>query len=438
MTSNIAVSAENVSKRYRIGEFDKSEDNLLKAMVQTLKKPIANYKKYRSFYEFDEVKKDGVEPANVLWALRDVGFEVPQGQVMGIVGSNGAGKSTLLKVLTGITPPTTGRIKIRGRVSSLLEVGTGFHPELTGRENVFLNGTMLGMRKAEVAKKFDEIVDFSGVEKFLDTPVKRYSSGMRVRLAFAVAAHLEPEVLIIDEVLAVGDASFQRKCLNKMEHSGKEGRTVLFVSHNLPAVTQLCTRAILLQQGKVVLDDTASEVVAAYLRDTDREVSFLNWSGEDAPGDEVVRLRSVRVKTDQGESSDSLDLRYPIGLEMQYEVQESGYHFLPHFIVVNDQGLTVFTTLETDPEWESKARTPGFYTTTAWVPGNLMSAGKYFLAPVMASLDPFKNHFYEPEAISFHIDESFEPGGARGIYTGKMDGVFRPKLDWETQYSNKL
>jgi lipopolysaccharide transport system ATP-binding protein len=217
MDKDLAIRVEHLSKRFRIGEQDEAADNFATAIVRTVKSPFSNYKKYRSIYQFDETEDtlDGNGSDNLIWALRDVSFDVPRGQVMGIVGTNGAGKSTLLKVLSQITPPTHGKVTIRGRVSSLLEVGTGFHHELTGRENVYLNGTIMGMRKKEIDQKFDEIVEFSGVEKFLDTPVKRYSSGMRVRLAFAVAAHLEPEVLIIDEVLAVGDAAFQRKCLDK-------------------------------------------------------------------------------------------------------------------------------------------------------------------------------------------------------------------------------
>ena len=237
--SNLAVKAEGLSKIYRLGVKVKARESLAGAMFGFLRSPMKNYRKYRSLYRFDDVlnQEGGSTPDNIIWALRDVSFEVRRGEVLGIIGRNGAGKSTLLKILTRIMPPTRGRAEIRGRVSSLLEVGTGFHRELTGRENVYLNGTILGMTKAEVDRKFDEIVAFSGVERFLDTPVKRYSSGMSVRLAFAVAAHLEPEILIVDEVLAVGDAEFQKKCINKMQDVSRHGRTVLFVSHNMPAVS---------------------------------------------------------------------------------------------------------------------------------------------------------------------------------------------------------
>ncbi len=287
---------------------------------------------------------------SVLWVTR------PQGQVMGIVGTNGAGKSTLLKILSNITPPSTGRITIRGRVNSLLEVGTGFHQELTGRENVYLNGTIMGMRKSEIDQKFDEIVEFSGVEQFLDTPVKRYSSGMRVRLAFAVASNLEPEVLIIDEVLAVGDAEFQRKCLNKMEDVSQQGRTVLFVSHNMPAVTRLCERAILLQGGRLIMDDTATSVVSHYLSDGQGLRAERVWEEGKGPGDAAVRLISMRVKDSSGKPIRDQDIRQAVGLEMVYEVFEGGRKLLPHFIVWNEGGVRLFTVMETDPAWAGESK----------------------------------------------------------------------------------
>lgn len=245
--SNIAISVENISKLYSIGDTSSG----------SLREAIAGF-----------FSGHGLEKTEDFWALKDVSFEIKQGDAIGIIGKNGAGKSTLLKVLSRITEPTTGRIEIDGRVSSLLEVGTGFHPELTGRENIFLNGTVLGMSRNEVRSKFDEIIEFSGIEKFLDTPVKRYSSGMKVRLAFAVAAHLEPEILIIDEVLAVGDFEFQKKCLGKMESVTGEGRTVLFVSHNMGAVKQLCSRGILLEHGRVIAEDKINRIVDLYQDNT--------------------------------------------------------------------------------------------------------------------------------------------------------------------------
>ena len=260
--NDIAIKVENLSKRYRIGLKEGQPETLVAAMTGWLRSPLANYRQLRRLSQFGE---DGHDTDDIIWALKDVSFEVKQGEVVGIIGRNGAGKSTLLKILSRITEPTSGRAVINGRVSSLLEVGTGFHPDLTGRENVYLNGTVLGMSKAEVERKFDEIVDFSGVEKFLDTPAKRYSSGMLVRLAFSVAAHLEPEILLVDEVLAVGDAEFQKKCLGKMDEVAKGGRTVLFVSHQMNAVQSLCTHTMILEDGSLDYEGETNDAVRSYL-----------------------------------------------------------------------------------------------------------------------------------------------------------------------------
>lgn len=266
-TNNSVIKVENISKVYRIGVKEKTHDTFSSAAFDFLKSPLKNFKTYRSYYKFDDVDLSGDGQENhddIIWALRGTSFDVLEGQVVGLIGGNGAGKSTLLKILARITDPTGGKAEIRGRVSSLLEVGTGFHPELTGRENTFLNGTILGMSKKEVEKKFDEIVDFSGIEKFIDTPVKRYSSGMKVRLAFAVAAFMEPEILLVDEVLAVGDASFQNKCIGKMSEVSKQGRTIIFVSHNMPAILNLCERVILLESGKVKIDTDPTTGIKKY------------------------------------------------------------------------------------------------------------------------------------------------------------------------------
>lgn len=259
--SDIAISVQNVSKAYRIGQKEEIPDTLVDAAVSTMKMPLRNF---RRLSRLDTFRENG-ESDDIMWALKDVSFDVKQGEVVGVIGRNGAGKSTLLKILSRITEPTSGRAVIHGRVSSLLEVGTGFHPELTGRENIYMNGTILGMKKREIDAKFDEIVDFSGVEKFLDTPVKRYSSGMKVRLAFSVAAHLEPEILIIDEVLAVGDAEFQKKCIGKMESVARRGRTVLFVSHNMAAVESLCSMGIVLQDGSVRMCGDVRTAIDGYV-----------------------------------------------------------------------------------------------------------------------------------------------------------------------------
>jgi lipopolysaccharide transport system ATP-binding protein len=294
--SDIAVRVENVSKRYRIGMKNEMHDSFVGAMVDFVKRPLTNLKRLRKLSSFDQHSDDCDD---IIWALRNVSFEVKRGEVVGIIGSNGSGKSTLLKILAGITHPTKGRAIVNGRVGSLLEVGTGFHPELTGRENIYLSGTILGMRKAEIDKKFEEIITFSGVEQFLDTPIKRYSSGMRVRLAFAVAAHLEPEILLIDEVLAVGDAAFQKKCLGKMGDVAKEGRTVLFVSHNMAAVQQLCSSAMLLQKGKVVYNGAVGQSIDLYLEvGAERSGSILTHV---AYNNAAIKLKSTTVNSSQSD-----------------------------------------------------------------------------------------------------------------------------------------
>ncbi len=432
MREETAISVQGVSKQFRIGEFEEDAENIVSSLIRTIKRPLTNYRKYRSLYRFDD--KSGAESSDILWALRDVSFDVPRGQVMGIVGMNGAGKSTLLKILASITPPSRGRVEIKGRVSSLLEVGTGFHPELTGRENVFLNGTMMGMTRQEVGRKFDEIVDFSGVDKFLDTPVKRYSSGMRVRLAFAVAAHLEPEVLIVDEVLAVGDAAFQRKCLDKMEDAGQDGRTVLFVSHNLPAVTRLCSRAILLKEGQIIMDGTANDVVAHYLA-VERDLSgSKTWTEEDGPGDGIAQLRAMRIKNTAGETIETCEIREPLGLEMEFDVFDPGRVMMVSFTVFDEQGTQVFITVETDEKWLGKPRENGRYVATAWVPGNLLGEGTFNIGAHLSTMNPLEMHYNAHQQVAVQIIDNLGPGSARGIYIGSFPGPVRPKLDWETQF----
>ena len=260
--SDIAIKVENLSKRYRIGLKEETKDTFVGAMGSILKSPLSNLKRLKKLTQFSN---DNQDHDDIIWALKDVSFEVKRGEVIGIIGANGAGKSTLLKILAQKTHPPAGRVKLNGRVASLLEVGTGFHPELTGRENIYLNGTILGMTKKEIDRKLDEIIDFSGVEKFIDTPVKRYSSGMRVRLAFSVAAHLDPEILLIDEVLAVGDLEFQKKCLGKINEVSKRGRTVIFVSHNLAAIKNLCPKVIFLDRGKIIKFSNVNVAIRDYL-----------------------------------------------------------------------------------------------------------------------------------------------------------------------------
>jgi lipopolysaccharide transport system ATP-binding protein len=373
-------------------------------------------------------------PEQTIWALRDVSFEVGDGEVVGVIGRNGAGKSTLLKILSRITVPTEGTAEIRGRVGSLLEVGTGFHLELTGRDNIYLNGAILGMRRAEIARKFDEIVAFSGVEQFIDTPVKNYSSGMYLRLAFSVAAHLDPEILLVDEVLAVGDAAFQRKCLDKMQDVGRRGRTVLFVSHNMPAIARLCERTILLDAGGVKMDGPSHRVVAAYLSSDIGTTAAREWrDASTAPGNQTARLRAVRVHAADGTVTDAIDIRRPVGIEMEFDVCEPGWTFAPNFDFYNEEGLLLFGAIETDPEWRNRVREPGRYAVTAWVPGNLLSEGTIIVDAELLTTHPAAQHFLEHQVVAFHVVDTMEGDGARGDWGGSMPGVIRPLLRWSTR-----
>src|SRR6266576_1128883 len=313
--SVIAIRGEKLGKRYRIGERQRYLA-LRDILTQTAKAPLRLFRA--------GAPKSSSNGAGHIWALKDASFEVREGEVVGIIGRNGAGKSTLLKILARVTKPTEGFAKIHGRLGSLLEVGTGFHSELTGRENVYLSGAILGMKKREIVHKFDEIVAFAEIEKFIDTPLKHYSTGMQMRLAFAVAAHLEPEVLLVDEVLAVGDAQFQKKCLGKMSEVSREGRTILFVSHNAAAVARLCSRCILLQSGTVLKDGPVHEVMNAYLRSGLAVSAVRDWNPIDAPGDQIVRLRCVRVRSTQGRVSETFDVRFPIGIDVVFDVLEGG------------------------------------------------------------------------------------------------------------------
>jgi lipopolysaccharide transport system ATP-binding protein len=433
MSRDFAIRADGIAKLYRIGLTRKSDDSLAQVLFDAVRSPVSNFRKYRSLYRFDDVDETD-SSSDIIWALRDVSFSVSEGEVLGIVGRNGAGKSTLLKILSRITPPTRGRVEIRGRVSSLLEVGTGFHQELTGRENIYLNGTILGMRKREVDRKFDEIVNFAGVEKFLDTPVKRYSSGMSVRLAFSVAAHLEPEILVVDEVLAVGDAAFQRKCINKMQDVGKSGRTILFVSHNMPAVKMLCSRAVLLSDGRLVMDGTPHDVVSAYLTSDVGVPAAREWpDSSSAPGRDVARLRAVRVVSRSGETVSSVDIREDVGIQMVYEVSKPGHVLMPHYYVFNDEGTLLFGTIDQDVTWQRRPRPPGVYTSTAWIPGNFLTANSFYVSCALLSRSVNITQFYEKHVISFLVTDNMGEGTARGDWAGWVGGVIRPKLEWETR-----
>lgn len=436
-SSNVAVNVNSISKLYRIGVKEKMYDNFAQSFLSFIKSPLKNFKMHRSLYRFKDVNMNSDEGyrEDIIWALKNVSFEIKAGEKVAIIGRNGAGKSTLLKVLSRVTVPTSGYAKIYGKFSSLLEVGTGFHPELSGRENVYLNATILGMRKKEVDQRFDQIVDFSGIEKFIDTPVKRYSSGMKVRLAFSVAAHLEPEILIVDEVLAVGDADFQKKCLSKMEDVGREGRTVIFVSHNMPAVTRLCNRAILIENGQLTKDGPASKIVGEYLRVGSGSTASQRWPDrQSAPGGKVVRLRAVSAVSEEQEAADTLDIRKDLFIDMKFELFQDGLVLLPHFDICNAEGELLFISVDHDPDWRLRPRPKGTYTTRAKIPGNFLAEGMHYVNFHVLSLNPNKLLASEEGAIVFNVVDSQDGDSARGDYTGAFPGLVRPLLQWKTDY----
>lgn len=418
--SEPVIKVENLSKLYHLGEIHK-QTNSFRDKVTGLFKRNGRHKK-------DET----------IWALKDVSFEVKQGEVVGIIGYNGAGKSTLLKVLSRITSPTRGKAWINGRVSSLLEVGTGFHPELTGRENTYLNGAILGMKKKEIDRKFDEIIAFAEIEKFVDTPVKRYSSGMYVRLAFAVAAHLEPDILLVDEVLAVGDANFQKKCMNKMEKVGQEGRTILFVSHNMPAITGLCQRTILMKKGSVFKDGPSHHVVVDYLQSGLGMSAVRKWPNlAEAPGNDIARLRSVRVKTEDGQTAETLDIQHSVGIEMEYDVLKSGHVLVPNFHFHSGEGINIFNSCEYTSDWKERPRLKGRYKSTVWIPGNFLTDGTIIVGAAISTMSPVVIHFYEHEVVAFQVLDNMNNNPTRAGYEGTISGVMlRPLLKWDTHFNS--
>lgn len=365
------------------------------------------------------------------WALKDVSFSIEQGEVVGIIGRNGAGKSTLLKIISRITAPTTGRIELYGKVGSLLEVGTGFHPELSGRENVFLNGAIIGMKRAEIQRKFDEIVAFAEVEKFLDMPVKWYSSGMYVRLAFAVAAHLEPEILIVDEVLAVGDATFQKKCEAKIRSVAQEGRTVLIVSHNMTATKSMCRRAILLNEGTIKDDGSPQHVVDTYQgvrRESRAEVEWHQPS--QAPGTDVFRFCSVRLRDGQGAISSELKTHEPFSVEIEFLNLVPGFSLGATVLLFNNDGTLVFSSISNcEPNWHGKQFPAGLFRSVCEVPANFLPPG-HFTVSVIIWGDNYTVGYREDATVEFDLEEG---GCMRHDYAGDWFGVVRPLLKWTTQ-----
>ncbi len=417
------IKVKDVSKQYRIGSVQSANRTFREVLSAAARSPVR------------KLRGQSPSPYQTIWALKGINFEVYPGEVVGVIGRNGAGKSTLLKILSRVTEPTTGRIELFGRIGSLLEVGTGFHPELTGRENVFLNGAILGMRRAEIERNFDRIVAFSEIAPFIDTPVKWYSSGMYLRLAFSVAAHLNPEILIIDEVLAVGDANFQRKCFNKMQELRKDGRTILFVSHNMQAVTRLCKRLIYLEAGVVADDGDPTDVSVRYMESSFKTKSQKRWQNlGEAPGNDIARLWSARVRNESGETIEMIDIRRPVAIEIEFEVLEEGHVLVPNYHFTNEDGAYAFVAADHDPNWRRRPRPRGRFISTAWIPGNFLSEGALRIGVAVSTMSPVVVHFFEESAVAVQVIDKSEGDSARGDYAGPMPGLVRPLLNWTTEF----
>jgi len=411
-----AISIENISKKYILSHKKKKYQNLKESVSGFLGELFTS--------------KDEEESKEVFWALRNVSFDIEQGDRIGIVGSNGAGKSTLLKILSRITEPTNGQVKVNGRMASLLEVGTGFHPDLTGRENIFLNGAILGMKQQEIKRQFDEIVSFAGIEKFLDTPVKRYSSGMYVRLGFAIAAHLEPEILIVDEVLAVGDSEFQKKCLGKMKDVSSSGRTILFVSHNSTAIQGLCNKAAFLQKGNLVKYGEVGEVLHDYMTSISKFQLQQNWETPDkAPGNDQVRIKNIEVIPEFVNGSKNIDVRTPMKINIEFWNMLESAHLNLSIFLYNMTGECVFNVGS-----QAKTFSKGLITGILEIPANFLNDGSYYISAMIVkdTADPI---YFMEDAISFDVADWREgtnwygkwPGAVRpiniSVKTWKVDGL---------------
>ncbi len=411
----IAIQAENLFKRFEIESAG--------ARYKTARESLSEVFSGRA-------RKNSVKE---LWALSNVCLEIERGSTVGLIGPNGAGKSTLLKILSRITEPTKGRAGVRGRVGSLLEVGTGFHPELTGRENIYFNGALLGMKRTEIDRRFDQIVSFAGTEQFLDTPVKRYSTGMHTRLAFSVAAHLETDILLVDEVLAVGDAAFQRKCLGRMNDAAKDGRTVVFVSHDLTNIAVLCEKAVLLDQGTVQAAGPAKAVIEKYLSGLGSSRREVRWTLGEAPGDATVRITGIRAETMAG-ALGPISLSQPIVLTIEYTVLGAA-RLNPVFAVKNAWGVLVFSTANyEDSQWGRKTQEPGTYVAQCTVPGYLLNSGTY-LVDAMIVLDTRHVLARAVQAVTVEVHDE---ASLRSDYVGEWTGVVRPRCIWRTSEVREL
>ncbi len=429
---SVAIKFENISKQYRLGEVGTGtlSHDLHRVWARLRGKPdpfakvgAVNDRTQSSTKNQEQRTKHG-GATDYVWALRDINFEVQQGEILGIIGRNGAGKSTLLKILSRVTAPTTGRIKSRGRIASLLEVGTGFHPELTGRENIYLNGAILGMRRHEITKQLEEIVEFSGCAKYIETPVKRYSSGMTVRLGFAVAAHLDCEILVIDEVLAVGDAEFQRKCIGKMGDVARLGKTVLFVSHNMIAVRSLCHRAIQLTNGFIERNGDVSNVVAEYLQFAGNNEPRRKWSeDQNAPGNDIVRLLGISITSVSENPFGNIEIDSAIAIEVSYRrlIDNKSFHLTFH--LVNQDEVVVLTTSPGSAPPES-----GTYTSNCIVPAPLLNSGGYRVKILIVE-DGSRVTWVDESLVSFTVEDLRERSEG---WMGREPSAIQIPLNWQT------
>lgn len=415
-----SVEVNHLSKRYRIGVSTKQYNTLRETITGLIHNP-----KERIYQKMDE--------NNSFWALKDVNFAVEEGKAIGIIGRNGAGKSTLLKILSRVTEPTEGTALIRGRVGSLLEVGTGFHPELTGRENIYLNGAILGMKRSEIEKKMDEIIAFSEVEKFVDTPVKRYSSGMYLRLAFAVAAHLDPEILVVDEVLAVGDAEFQRKCLGKMSDVANQGRTVLFVSHNMSAIMRLTEQTVVLERGKVVMHAPTSEAVDYYLSQGFSQEGQHEWKDDEFEKNPApFHPLKIRIVNDAGIVSDTIRSTEPCHIEFEYSLDEDITGLRVGLYIISTRGEFVLTSFDVDDTEKFEAystRKAGTYISRCTIPGDFLNEGRFVIG-VNASIFKIRTYFHDEQALIFNVNGTGAPGTQ---WPEPRTGLIRPRLYWEIE-----
>lgn len=408
--TNPAIKVEGLWKEYVVGAARQSHSTFYDLLSHSLKAPFNRFRNLGG----------AADEANQFWALKDVNFEVQPGEVLGIIGRNGAGKSTLLKILSRITAPTRGRVTVQGRMASLLEVGTGFHPELSGRENIFLNGAILGMARADIRRKFDEIVAFAEVEKFIDTPVKRYSSGMYVRLAFAVAAHMDPDILVIDEVLAVGDSQFQQKCLSKLENSRNEGRTVLVVSHNLPMISRLCSAALWINHGEVIEYGGIEQVASKYL--SMNSVDASEWKPNPHP-DSAFEYKSVAIVASQGCTPESISASHGFAIQFSYVVHSQELTGRISLLIRDQKDNIVLTSTNTDADSFINMRwAKGHYLESCSVPGNLLAPGIYYLTISQPLVD---GNIIHEKICRFEISSADSLQGRDG-----REGVITPLLEW--------